>query len=616
MKFLSTLSDMTMPHNWYPQARKHKRTIYYHMGPTNSGKTYEALQKLKNAKTGIYCAPLRLLAWEIYDKLTKSEIKCILKTGQEIIEVDNATHFACTVEICPLTVHYDCAVIDEIQLIADESRGAAWTNAFLGLKADEIHLCGDERALHLIYQLCLLTGDKLIKKSYTRLSDLVVEEENVHSVSQLKKGDCIIAFSKREIFKLKNLINESNFKPGDISSNNSSDSSGYKSGIKNRCAIIYGSLPPETKKIQASKFNNGEDGIKYLVATDAIGLGLNLKIRRVIFSQITKRDHQGVRLLTEFEVKQIAGRAGRSENQGHVSAFKSRDLDFIRTCCSRTRHHREKRKVAQVVVYDGQDDEEISKEPSKQENDYDFKKDETLIQKACLFPPLQIIEEFSDSFLKFKNTSNSEKYKRMHPSLSETLQQFENIGKLSDLYFMKNLSELLKIHKIIEDVHEADIKTQYFFTICPIRVTPNSSKYLHFFLVQFVKYSMVKLPQDFHLQNKNFTKAIYKMHELPTFEEVYNVLEVYIWLSYKFEKEFIERELARVMKDRVSKIIDSILHSMKFDVYSDLRKETIEVTSDEEEHDDKKEFKFIEASNSTNETNENNNESNERIVNE
>jgi ATP-dependent RNA helicase SUPV3L1/SUV3 len=593
-----------MPHNWYPQARKHKRTIYYHMGPTNSGKTFEALQKLKNAKTGIYCAPLRLLAWEIYDKLTKSDIKCILKTGQEVIQADNATHFACTIEICPLTVHYDCAVIDEIQLIADDSRGSAWTNALLGLKADEIHVCGDERALNLVYNLCLLTGDRLIKKSYTRLSDLVVEEENVHSVSQLKKGDCIIAFSKREIFKLKNLINQNNFKPGDISSN-PSDSKKNKSGIKNRCAVIYGSLPPETKKIQASKFNNGEDGIKYLVATDAIGLGLNLKIRRIIFSQITKRDHQGVRQLNEFEVKQIAGRAGRSDNQGHVSAFKSRDLEFIRSCCARTRHKREKRNVQQVVVYEGEDEEENSNEQNNDIYEYNFNRDETLIKKACLFPPLQIIEEFADSYMKFKNTSNSEKYKRMHPSLSETLQQFENIGKLSDLYFMKNLSELLKVHKIIEDIHEADIRTQFYFTICPIRVTPNSSKYLHFFLVQFVKYSMVKLPQDFHLQNKNFTKPVYKMHELPTFEEVYNVLEIYIWLSYKFEKEFIERELAKVMKDRVSRIIDSILHSMKFDIYSDLRNEKIESTSDEEE-DDGKPVKFIEATNSTEETSEKN----------
>jgi ATP-dependent RNA helicase SUPV3L1/SUV3 len=262
IKFLSNLSDLTSPQNWFPQARKIRRKVYYHLGPTNSGKTHSALKSLSEAKTGIYCAPLRLLAWEIQEKLVQKNVQCNLITGQEQILVDNPTHLSCTVEKCPVdsNIHYECAVIDEIQMIDDDHRGSAWTAAFLGLCSDEIHLCGDERALKLIHNLCIMTGDTLIKKSYSRLSDLTVEENIIHSVSQLKQGDCIIAFSKMQLFKLKDLINQK--------------SKNYNSPEKNRfnrCAVIFGNLPPETKKKQAQLFNEGkEKGISFLLATDAV----------------------------------------------------------------------------------------------------------------------------------------------------------------------------------------------------------------------------------------------------------------------------------------------------------------------------------------------------------
>ena len=574
-----------MPQNWFPQARSKKRVIYYHLGPTNSGKTNQALQSLMKAKTGIYCAPLRLLAWEIQEKLISKNIKCTLKTGQESVEVDNATHFSCTVEICPTTTHYDCAVIDEIQLISDPYRGFAWTNAFLGLIADEVHLCGDERALSLIYNLCQITGDTLIKKSYTRLSDLIVEDTNIHSVSQLKKGDCIVAFSKKDIFKLKNLINEKSFNPQDIPplhEADAEDEQGNSGYIKNKCAIIYGSLPPETKKLQAVIFNNFQKGIKFLVATDAIGMGLNLNIKRIIFANTSKMDAKGHRKLTEFEVRQIAGRAGRSTNEGYVSAFKKSDLEYVRSHCSTSKHKKIKRNIKEGVIYDA--DEENNKNPI-------FERNEMLIEKACLFPPLQTIIDFSEALLKFNNNDNKQSDKNNNKSkssadsfisLSSTLKKFELLTNISELFFINDLDDYYEKHKIIENIKEADIKTQYYFTICPIKITPRTSQYLIFFLTQLVKFKLVKLPQSFHLDNKLFTKNTYKMTELSTFEELYNTLEVYVWLSYKFEKEFIERELARVLKDRISRIIESIIHHSSFNVYSDLRNEKICNSSDSE----------------------------------
>ena len=116
-----------------------------HLGPTNSRKTYNALEKLKTSKKGIYCGPLRLLATEIFEKLNKSGVKCSLKTGQETKIVPGATHIACTVEALNLDEEYDYALIDEIQMIDNYSRGSVWTNAVLGLHSPEIHITGDIR---------------------------------------------------------------------------------------------------------------------------------------------------------------------------------------------------------------------------------------------------------------------------------------------------------------------------------------------------------------------------------------------------------------------------------------------------------------------------------------
>ena len=142
-KQLVSITDLTMPHEWFPEARKMERKVFYHMGPTNSGKTKEAISKLIESRNGIYCSPLRLLAWEISETLSNFGVPCNLITGQEKQLHHDATHLACTIEMADLNSQYDCAVIDEIQLIEDPERGYAWTNALLGLQAKEIHICGD-----------------------------------------------------------------------------------------------------------------------------------------------------------------------------------------------------------------------------------------------------------------------------------------------------------------------------------------------------------------------------------------------------------------------------------------------------------------------------------------
>lgn len=143
-------ADLRAPHAWFPLARGLARRIVYHAGPTNSGKTHAALQAMRAAPAGVYCGPLRLLAMEVYDRLNGEGTYCDLVTGQERREVPGAAHVACTVEMSDLHRRVDVAVVDEIQMIGDESRGWAWTRALMGLPAAEIHLCARGGAVGLL----------------------------------------------------------------------------------------------------------------------------------------------------------------------------------------------------------------------------------------------------------------------------------------------------------------------------------------------------------------------------------------------------------------------------------------------------------------------------------
>jgi ATP-dependent RNA helicase SUPV3L1/SUV3 len=186
-------------------------------------------------------------------------VPCNLSTGQDRNFNPGSSHISMTVEKTDLKKHYEVAVIDEIQMIEDEERGSAWTNAVLGLQADEIHLCGDERALYLIQKLCKETGDELHYKSYSRFSNLIVEED-CFDYNDLKSGDCIISFNKIKIMDIKRKI-----------LNNTGDNN-------DSVAVIYGDLPSDTKKDQANTFNKytyspeHKRSIKYdfLVASDAV----------------------------------------------------------------------------------------------------------------------------------------------------------------------------------------------------------------------------------------------------------------------------------------------------------------------------------------------------------
>jgi ATP-dependent RNA helicase SUPV3L1/SUV3 len=262
--------------------------IHYvlHIGETNTGKTHHALKKMGEAKSGLYLAPLRLLALEVYDKLNQEGIPCTLKTGEEEKVIENASHFSCTVEMFREKDYFDCVVIDEAQMIADKDRGFAWYKAITRANAREVHIVGSRSLKSMV--LMLLGESSIEIHEYSRDIPLQIERKRFE-MNQTKKGDALVCFSRKRVLETAARLQNNGFS----------------------VSMIYGSMPPETRKKQIQRFIEGKSTV--VVATDAIGMGLNLPIRRIVFLENEKFDGTRRRRLTSQEVKQIAGRAGRKE---------------------------------------------------------------------------------------------------------------------------------------------------------------------------------------------------------------------------------------------------------------------------------------------------------------
>ncbi|GIM27340.1 helicase [Clostridium polyendosporum] len=286
------------PKDEYREARSIKRKLYLHLGETNTGKTYNAMERLKKASNGIYLSPLRILALENFERLNREGVKCTLTTGEEEIIVENSNHISCTIEKLDIDQQYEVAVIDEIQMINDDQRGAAWTRALLALKCKEIHICGAFNTKELLIEIIEDCGDQYEIREYKRDLPLIVED-NPFYYKDIQDGDALVVFSKKRVLEL----------------------ASHYSNLGIKASLIYGDLPPEVRRKQYEQFINKES--KILISTDAIGMGVNLPIKRIVFMDIKKFDGSEVRYLTSQEVKQIAGRAGRKGiyNEGYVASY-------------------------------------------------------------------------------------------------------------------------------------------------------------------------------------------------------------------------------------------------------------------------------------------------------
>ena len=292
------------PVNEYEEARAMKRHFLLHVGETNTGKTHASIERLMDAESGVYLAPLRLLALEIQDKLNSQNIACSLLTGEEEDIINYAYHVSSTIEKLQLGTHYEVCVIDEAQMIADKQRGWAWTRAILGVLAPEVHICMAPEALDIVIKLIKDCNDTYEIIKHTRDTELVFEDKPFNLNKDVKKGDALVVFGKKKALAVSAQLLNNNIKT----------------------SIIYGSLPYSTRKKQFERFLDGETEV--LVTTDAIGMGINLPIKRIVFLETRKFDGVSLRKLYVSEIKQIAGRAGRRGiyDKGYVTSMSDRDL--------------------------------------------------------------------------------------------------------------------------------------------------------------------------------------------------------------------------------------------------------------------------------------------------
>lgn len=504
--------NMTNPPEWYPQARALTRRVILHIGPTNSGKTYNALKAFENAKSGYYAGPLRLLAREVYNRMKSKGKKCNLVTGEEVIQDYDEQGLPVklssgTVEMVDIKHPLDVAVIDEIQMIEDNSRGWAWTQAFLGLQAKEIHLCGDPSSERVITELVRMAGDTLEVRRYQRLSPLTVEKRALlGEAKRLQPGDCVIAFSKNDILDWKAEI-EKVHRP-------------------KRCSIIYGALPPESRSKQAHQFNTRDNNYQFLAASDAVGMGLNLNIKRIVFLTTNKFDGKRVSQVSVSQIKQIAGRAGRFQiapsspdskaeknpNGGSVTAMNPNDLEYIQDCLNA---------------------------------------DTPVIRKAGLFPSDDLFRLYTMSFGARRTfdqiIESMEVTSDLHPSnflcgvdqMSEISQVFRSIPGLS-------LNERMSLAKAPVKMR-SDLCLTAFKTFCNTIARTHSMTLLDFNNDCFPQ--LLSVPEEYNFHEKDIAQL----------ESIHAVIILYLWLSYRFPMNFRDREGAMELKTLCEVKIDTAL---------------------------------------------------------
>ncbi|XP_046850999.1 ATP-dependent RNA helicase SUPV3L1, mitochondrial-like [Xenia sp. Carnegie-2017] len=491
---LKEISDFRGPQDLFPEARAMKRKFVFHAGPTNSGKTHKALERFQKVKSGIYCGPLRLLASEVYQKTNDNGIFCDLITGEErrwaVSENEPSNHLACTVEVCSTTREYDCAVIDEIQMIAEPERGFAWTKALLGLLSPEIHVCGEPTAINLVRRLVDSCEDDFEVVYHERLTPLEIENTSLDSdFSKIERGDCIIAFSQRELYRIRRIV---------------------ESASKWKCAIIYGGLPPATKVDQARRFNDPNDSCKILIASDAVGMGLNLNIRRIVFSSLEKFDGKSMSTLSASQVKQIAGRAGRFGTEypsGFVTTLHEEDLVSL-----------------QELMCQGSED----------------------LQEAGIAPTSEQVEMFS--------------YQLPKASLKKIFETFCGLSQLSGNYFMCNLEKRQMTAELIENI-PLSIRDRYTFCMSPADCRVPFTRVM---LVRFARaISSGKIISAEGLRRligwpPSRPNSLRAMQELEVLHESF---DLYLWLSYRYPEVFIDREKIRAMQSQLQTVINNSISS-------------------------------------------------------
>ena len=417
------------------------------LGPTNTGKTYLAIETMLSFKSGMIGFPLRLLAREVYDKvINKIDPSSVaLITGEEKIIPSNAKYFLCTVESMPIDKKLEFVAIDEIQMCNDHERGHVFTDRLLNLRGEKQTMFMGSHTMKNILSNLKEKIEFINKERFSKLSF-----SGHKKISRIERKSAIIAFSTEEVYAIAELLRRQ----------------------KGGCAIVMGSLSPKTRNSQVELYQSGD--VDYLVATDAIGMGINMDLENVYFSNLKKFDGKKLRRLSLAEIGQIAGRAGRYLNDGSFGVtgevksmnpedielienhkfeeinlifWRNSDLDF-RNTKSLIATLDEKPSKGWLRRINECEDEKVLKYLINNENEIVIKDDEKnlkLLWECCQIP----------DFVKKSYGKHLEIVKKVFSFLSK------NNGKIPSLYFKEQLKSLNKIEGNVDSISNriANVRT-------------------------------------------------------------------------------------------------------------------------------------------------------------
>ena len=466
-------------------ARRMPRKFIALLGPTNSGKTHRAMEALGKAASGLYLAPLRLLALENFERLQQTRVhgeplKVSLVTGEERRLAEGGTHVASTVEMLDTRTRVDVAVIDEIQMLADRDRGSAWTAAVCGAPASVVYLVGAPEARRAIEALAARLECPLEVHVLKRMGPLTMEPTAVRKLRNLQRGDAVIAFSRREVLMWRDMITEM--------------------GLS--VATVYGNLAPEVRRAQAERFRDGSADV--VVATDALAMGLNLPIARIVMTTTVKFNGVDEEEISASLARQIAGRAGRYgvHEEGLVAGYDDDTHDVMRALL--------KEKIAPLSA-----------------------------TGFSVAPSLEHLHRIASV------TGET--------SLAKLLKRFMHNIDVPDGFFFPRITDEQAERALWLDTLPLSVADKFMLSLVPVSTkVPSLQRAWEQWAQALAKKRISRLqPEQGDMQWRNLQEV----------EDSCRLYSAYAWLSYRAPAYFPSVELAQSLARAASERVDSILHA-------------------------------------------------------
>ena len=466
-------------------ARRMPRKFIALLGPTNSGKTHRAMEALAKAASGVYLAPLRLLALENYERLVAAcphgeALSVSLVTGEERRIADDATHVASTVEMLDTRTRVEVAVIDEIQMLADRDRGSAWTAAVCGAPASVVYLVGAPEARKAVEALAERLEIPLEVHLLKRMGPLSMESTAVRKLRNIRRGDAVIAFSRREVLMWRDMITEM--------------------GLS--VATVYGNLAPEVRRAQAERFRDGSADV--VVATDALAMGLNMPIARIVMTTTVKFNGVEEEEISATLARQIAGRAGRFgvHEEGLVAGYDDDTHEVMRALL--------KEKITPLGA-----------------------------TGFAVAPSIEHLHRIASV------TGET--------SLSKLLKRFMHNIDVPDGFFYPRITEEQSERALWLDTLPLSVAEKFMLSLVPVSTkVPSLQRAWEQWAQALAKKRVSKLqPEQGDLHGRNLQEV----------EDSCRLYSAYAWLSYRAPAHFPSVDLAQSLARAASERVDSILHA-------------------------------------------------------